>query len=87
MTTRKVSAHALDQARRRGVDEATLDRVADRPEQVVPVRPGREVRQSRIPSPQGTTYLVRVFVDIAGNEETVVTVYKTSKIAKYWRES
>ena len=36
---------------------------------------------------QGTPYLVRVFVDIAGNEETVVTVYKTSKIAKYWRES
>lgn len=87
MTSRKVSAHALDQARRRGVDGATLDRVADRPEQVVPVRPGREVRQSRIQGPEGTTHLVRVFVDIAGNEETVVTVYKTSKIAKYWRES
>lgn len=87
MTTRKVSKHALDQARRRGVDQATLDRIADRPEQVVPVRPGREVRQSRIPSPEGTTYLIRVFVDIAGSEETVVTVYKTSRIAKYWRES
>ncbi|MDP2639091.1 MAG: DUF4258 domain-containing protein [Betaproteobacteria bacterium] len=87
MTTREVSTHALDQARRRGVDKATLDRVADRPEQVVPVRPGREVRQSRIPGTEGTPYLVRVFVDIAGSEETVVTVYKTSKIAKYWRES
>ena len=79
--------HALAQAARRGVDEAALTRIAERPEQVVPVRPGREVRQSRIQNPEGTSYLVRVFVDIVAGEETVVTVYKTSKIAKYWRES
>lgn len=87
MTTRKVSPHAIEQANRRGVDEVTLNRIADRPEQVLAVRRGREVRQSRIQSSEGTRYLVRVFVDIAGNHETVVTVYKTSKIAKYWRES
>lgn len=75
------------QAKRRGVDETTLNRIADRPEQVLAVRRGREVRQSRIQSPEGTGYLVRVFVDIAEDQETVVTVYKTSKIAKYWRKS
>lgn len=87
MIARRISAHAFAQAARRGVDEATLTRIAERPEQVVPVRPGREVRQSRIQNPEGTSYLVRVFVDIVAGEETVVTVYKTSKIAKYWRES
>src|SRR5713226_8822358 len=35
VTERKISAHALDQAARRGVDEATMTRVAERPEQVV----------------------------------------------------
>ena len=86
MTERKISAHALDQAARRGVDEATMTRIAERPEQVVAVRVGREVRQSRVSGEDGRRFLVRVFVDIAAEQETVVTVYKTSKIAKYWRE-
>ena len=49
MTERRISPHALGQAARRGVDEATLDRITGEPEQVI-------------------------------------TVYKTSKIAKYSRE-
>lgn len=87
MTERRISPHALGQAARRGVDEATLDRITGEPEQVIVVRPGREVRQSRIAGAEGKSYLVRVFVDIAPGRETVVTVYRTSKIAKYWRES
>jgi hypothetical protein len=31
--------------------------------------------------------LVRVFVDLAPEGETVVTVYRTSRIEKYWRIS
>jgi len=88
VTERKISAHARAQAARRGIDEATLTRIAEQPEQVVEVRPGREVRQSRIQDPtEGKGYLVRVFVDIDAGQETVITVYKTSKIAKYWRAS
>ena len=30
-------------------------------------------------------YLVRVFVDVYRNPDEVVTVYMTSKLAKYWR--
>jgi len=83
-----ISAHALEQAARRGVDEETIQRIATEPEQVIPVRIGREVRQSRVTfPPEGHTYLVRVFVDIGVGAETVVTVYRTSKIAKYWRTS
>lgn len=84
--TLKLSDHVRRQAARRGIDEATVRAVAETPEQVVPVRPGREVRQSRIPfAPAGDVFLVRVFVDIAIGSETAVTVYRTSKIAKYWR--
>ena len=54
----------------------------------MPVRAGREVRQSRVRfQPGGNLYLVRVFVDASPALETVVTVYRSSKIDKYWRIS
>lgn len=40
--------------------------------------------QSRI-EVAGKTYLVRVFVDIDRDPAEVVTVYLTSRLAKYWR--
>jgi hypothetical protein len=35
--------------------------------------------------PEGVLYLVRVFVDVTPELETVVTAYRTSRIEKYWR--
>ena len=81
-----LSDHLRRQARRRGIEEAILRAVAVAPEQVVLIRPGREVRQSRVPfPPSGDTYLVRVIVDVSAGTEIAVTAYRTSKIAKYWR--
>jgi hypothetical protein len=60
--------------------------VAASPEQRVLVRPGREVRQSRVEI-DGKSYLVRVFVDLEEDRDVVVTVYRTSKVQKYWRPS
>lgn len=54
------------------------------PEQRTAVRPGRDVLQSRI-DVGGKTYLVRAFVDVDREPVEVVTVYRTSKIEKYWR--
>ena len=83
-----LSDHVRRQAARRGIAEAIVHAVATAPEQVVPVRPRREIRQSRVPfPPDGRLYLVRAFVDLSPGVETVVTVYRTSKIAKYWRIS
>ena len=76
----------LKQAQRRGLPEAIVLSVARAPEQRIPVRPGREIRQSRIAVPAGgTLYLVRVVVDADPTAETVV-VYRTSRIEKYWSE-
>jgi hypothetical protein len=33
----------------------------------------------------GKSYLLRVFVDIGPDKAEVVTVYRTSRIEKYWR--
>lgn len=86
--TRVLSDHVRRQAARRGIDEAIVRAIAEAPEQVAPVRDGREVRQSRVPfPPDGMPYLVRVFVDVSPELETVVTVYPPSRIAKYWRTS
>jgi len=83
-----LSDHALRQAVRRGIDEAVVRAVAETPDQVVPVRAGREVRQSRVPfPPSGEVYLVRVVVDLTLDVDTAVTVYRTSRIDKYWRST
>lgn len=80
-----LSEHARSQAARRGLSEAQVLAVARAAEQRIEVRPGREIRQSRITEPgSGKLYLVRVVVDSGPEGGTAVTVYRTSKIDKYW---
>ena len=55
----------------------------ENPEQVVPAYGGRKAYQSRIEA-GGKTYLLRAIVS-PGEPPTVVTVYRTSRIEKYWR--
>jgi hypothetical protein len=60
--------------------------VATTPEQRVPVRDDREIRQSRVIDPaSGKLQLLRVVVDCGKDSDTVVTAYRTSKVRKYWR--
>ena len=81
-----ITPHAAFEMTRRGVAEETVRRVLTSPEQRFPARLGRDVLQSRIGF-AGKTYLVRVFVDIDRDPLEVVTVYRTSRIAKYWRKT
>jgi len=80
-----ITPHVAFEMHRRGIDETTVCQVLTQPEKREVVRPGREVLQSRLEL-EGQIYLVRVFVDIARVPPEVVTVYRTSKIEKYWRE-
>ncbi len=54
------------------------------PEQITDARHGRLVMQSRM-TLEGRLYLVRVFVDMDRYPAEVITVYRTSKVSKYWR--
>ena len=57
------------------------------PGQIEEVRDGRLVFQSIVTVIESERpYLLRVFVDVECEPPAVVTVYRTSKIAKYWRE-
>ena len=79
-----VTSHAAFEMRRRGIEEGAVRRILAAPEQRHAVRAGRDVLQSGI-AIAGKTYLLRVFVDIDRDPAEVVTVYRTSRIAKYWR--
>jgi len=70
--------------RRREIRDSTVARVLGQPEQVERVREGRCVYQARLVEGE-KTFLVRVVVDVDRDPPEVVTVYRTSKVDKYWR--
>ena len=77
----RITLHAAAEMERRSISEEDVVDVLVSPGQVEPVRPGREVWQSLLQS----GFLLRVFIDIDRTPMEVVTVYRTSKIDKYWR--
>lgn len=79
------TSHAVFEMQRRGIDQRLARSILVAPEQRETTRPGREVFQSRVVI-EGNTYLVRVFVDTARKPAEVITVYRTSKVGKYWRK-
>ena len=81
----RLSAHALKQMERRGLDRALVERVLENPGQVREERLGREALQSRVNFPDGE-YLLRAIVDRRTNPPDVMTAYRTRYIAKYWRQ-
>ena len=71
---------------RRGLTREVVERVLSHPEQQFESRPGRVILQSVVPFGEPPRmYLVRVFVDVDRDPPEVVTAYRTSKTAKYWR--
>jgi hypothetical protein len=75
--------HALEQMQDRSIPLQVVLSVLDDPQQVVPAKNERNVYQSKVEMSDGE-YLLRLIVEPDG---TVVTLYLTSKIDKYWSES
>ena len=70
---------------RRGIPLKLVGCVLDAPEQRLPEGgAGTCVYQSRLRFEDGKMYLLRVVVAEEHTPPLVVTVYKTSKIEKYW---
>ncbi len=79
----RISLHARFEMKRRGIRAGDVFRTIRSPGQVLPSIKGREIYQSLIGS--AGRMLLRVVVKEAASAYHVVTAYKTSKIAKYWR--
>jgi hypothetical protein len=62
-----------------------LESVLENPQQVLPERGGKKAYQSQLDFGGGKIFLLRAIVDETVDPAMVVTVYRTSKISKYWR--
>lgn len=72
---------------RRDISFQTVESILNSPKQIVLDASGNRVYQSKVDFEPGKSYLVRVVVNEEGDMPLVVTVYRTSRIEKYWRES
>jgi hypothetical protein len=68
---------------RRGIPQSLVESVLDSPQQRVPEHGDVVCYQSKIEMNQ-KPYLLRVMVNETVRPVKVVTVYRTSKINKYW---
>ena len=79
------SRHAREQMLRRGINLETVMMVVSCPDQTIADNetPTKIVYQSLI-NEDNRTLLLRVFVDTDKHPKMIITVYKTSKISKYY---
>ncbi|MFB3923475.1 MAG: DUF4258 domain-containing protein [Terriglobia bacterium] len=80
-----LSQHAKAEIAHRGIPLDVVEKVLGNPAQIVPEHGGMEVFQSRH-NFGDKIFLVRIVVDRKVDPAMVVTVYRTSKIEKYWRK-
>jgi hypothetical protein len=80
-----LSRHARQEIRRRRIPRSLLDSLLQNPQQVVPEQGGRKAYQSQLDFGGGRIFLLRAIVVDDVDPAIVVTVYRTSKIGKYWR--
>ncbi|MCX6249955.1 MAG: DUF4258 domain-containing protein [Bacteroidetes bacterium] len=79
------SQHALDQMRERGITKETVENILAKPDQVKTHEEDLTVFQ-HLERIDKTVFLIRVFVNVRKSPNVVVTVYRTSKIAKYYED-
>ena len=79
----QLSIHVQQEMSRRGIPRSLVESVLDSPQQKVPEHGDVVCYQSKIEMNQ-KPYLLRVMVNETARPVKVVTVYRTSKINKYW---
>lgn len=79
------SSRALEELERRNIPMSLVEAVMENPQQVVVGQRQRMIYQSQVYFDTGKLYLLRLFIDSNLDPPVVVTIYKTSKIQKYWR--
>jgi hypothetical protein len=70
---------------RRQIPQAMVDTILQQPEQIIDVKSGKKAYRSRVDFGGGRIFLVRAIVDDSVDPAVVVTAYRTSQIAIYWR--
>jgi len=81
----RLSRHAQEEIQRRRIPRDFLDAVLQTPQQIIDMPDGKKAYQSQVDFGGGRLFLVRAIVAVDIDPHLVVTVYRTSKISKYWR--
>ncbi len=76
------SKHAIEQMRLRKISQDIIINILNTPDQILHADEQIEIYQSVINETQELKYLIRVFVNT--EMKKIITVYKTSKIEKYY---
>jgi hypothetical protein len=80
-----ISRHARQEMDRRGLAEDLVEKILQNPQQIVDEYGKKKAYQFIINFGTEKDCLVRVIVNDTVEPAKVVTVYRTSKIEKYWR--
>ncbi len=80
----RFSRHAQTEMERRKIAVDLVESILDNPQQVISEKEGRKAYQSKV-NVGSKVFLLRVIVVDDVEPAVVITVYKTSKIDKYWR--
>lgn len=87
MTEIKISNHAREQMKERRITEEMVFAIITAPQQTILQGEERVIYQSvQFFEAEKRNFLVRVFVNIVKQPNLVITVYRTSKIDKYWKD-
>jgi len=82
-----VTEHAKFEADRRNIPEELIKSVVEVPQQKLSSKKGRVIVQKKYyDETEGKEMILRVVGIESVEEFRVITVYKTSKIDKYWKE-
>jgi hypothetical protein len=79
-----LSDHAKEQIEDRDIPTEMVLEVVKNPEQKYNTEIDETVCQSKVIFGK-QTYLLRVFVNFTKNPPIIISMYRTSKIKKYWR--
>jgi hypothetical protein len=82
----ELSTHAKEECQRRNISMVLLEEILKNPQQKLTSYGHRHIYQSKVMI-EGKAYLIRAIIDEQVDPMRVITVYRTSKIEKYWEDS
>ncbi|MFI5400511.1 MAG: DUF4258 domain-containing protein [SAR324 cluster bacterium] len=82
----RLTRHVREELLNRAIPEHLLNAVLEYPQQVVRQPDGRQAYQSLFDFGGGKLYLLRAIVEDTTDPAAVVTIYRTGKVGKYWRD-
>ncbi len=78
-------AHAVERMAGRGISQDQVENALNNPDEAYENEIGFVVHKIITDDINNKKYLLRIFYERTDNEIEVISVYKTSKIKKYWK--